>query len=73
LKCIFIESYFIKIIKNTKSKLKEPQKHIKMTRPNHKFDLAQKRKPKKAQNPKQKYQIKKKSTKAKTKKAQKVE
>ena len=42
-----------------------------MTRPNHKFDLAQKRKPKKAQNPKQKYQIKKKSTKAKTKKSSK--
>ena len=39
-----------------------------MTRPNHKFDLAQKRKPKKAQNPKQKYQIKKKRTKAKSKK-----
>ena len=60
MKCISIESYFIKIIKNTKSKLKEPQKHIKMTRPNHKFDLAQKRKPKK-------HKIQNKSTKSKRK------
>ena len=63
MKSISIESYVIKLIKNTKSKLKEPQKHIKITSPNHKFDLTQK----------QKYQIKKKSTKAKTKKAQKLE
>ena len=70
MKCISIESYFIKI---TKSKLKEAQKYIKITSPNHKFDLAQKRAPKKTQNPKQKYEIKKKSTKAKTRKAQKLE
>ena len=50
MKCITIEFYVIKIIKNTKSKLKEPQKHIKITRPNHKFDLAQKREEQKIQN-----------------------
>ena len=38
MKCISIETYVIKIIKNTKSKQKEPQKHIKITRPNNKFD-----------------------------------
>ena len=60
MKCISIESYVIKIIKNTKSKLKEPQKHIKITRPNHKFDLAQKLEPKE-------HKIQNKSTKSKRK------
>jgi len=60
LKCISIESYVIKIIKNTKSKQKEPQKHIKITPPNHKFHLAQKREHKE-------HKIQNKSTKSKTK------
>ena len=61
MKCISIESYVIKIIKNTKSKLKEPQKkHIKITHPNHKFDLAQKREPKQ-------HKIQNKNTKSKRK------
>ena len=60
MKCISIESYVIKIIKNTKLKLKEVQKHIKITRPNHKFDLVQKRELKE-------HKIQNKSTKSKRK------
>ena len=60
MKYISIESYVIKIIKNTKSKLEEPQKHIKITSPNHKFDLTQKQEPKE-------HKIQNKSTKSKRK------
>ena len=61
MKCISIESYVIKIIKNTKSKLKKPQKkHIKITSPNHKFDWTQKQELKE-------HKIQNKSTKSKRK------